>query len=816
MLPRLFRPLFLAAFLGVAVPVWAQPEPPVIERIDIEFEGPRNVSEEAVRFRIQLQAGQPFDQPLADRSIRSLYSTGFYDSIQVSLEPLPANRVIVTYDIQTKFRINELEIIGNDDIGTRRLREEIEIEEGDPLNERDVKEARDALFAYYQKKGFTRGRVEYGIVRDYETGRGKVVFEILEGPRIRLMNIEFTGNDNIRSGRLRRIMEVKRFSPFSFLTGSGRYKEQEFEEDLQRLEAYYREQGFLDVEIPESGVRFFYPDEDELNVLIEVREGRQYLVGDVTFEGNTLFPSFALLPALELQPDDVFSPSTLDEDVQTLRDIFGSRGYLETRVRPERVANLETGAIDINYRIDESERFQVESIKIEGNTKTKSVVILRELALAPGRTFDTVRMNASKARLENTRFFDEVNVSPESTNIPGRKNLKIAVREARTGNITFGAGFSSLEEGVIFIELTQSNFDLFNWRSFFQGDGQKFRVLLQVGTQSNEFLLSFEEPWLFEQRLAFGFQFFRTETDFVSSFYNELRLGFEVYFRRRLFELVDGRLAYRLENVDIFDVDPRVSGLIRREQGERTVSKLTLDLVRDTRNRLVFTSSGNRVSLQTSLAGTALGGDTDYLLLDLRGAQFIPTFRWPVDQNLSIIGRMGTIIDLDDEFKEVTLDDEVFAIDRDGRLLLDESGDPFLTNMIERPNIPIFDRFFLGGPSSLRGFDYREVGPRDQFGESLGGKSYGFMSLEYTFQIVEQFQVAFFYDWGFVNADTADFNPVDYNDNVGFGVRMLVLGAPMRLDFGIPLTSGWTDENDNRFFENDEGSQFWFTFGTRF
>ena len=172
--------------------------------------------------------------------------------------------------------------------------------------------------------------------------------------------------------------------------------------------------------------------------------------------------------------------------MKALEDFYGREGYLETRVRLLRKPNLATSNIDLEYQVNESEQFNVESIKIEGNTKTKSIVILRELVLGPGEVFNTVRMEFSKLRLENTRFFEDVNVSPEITNIPGRRNLKVAIKEGRTGNLTFGAGFSSLERAVVFAELSQSNFDLFNRRSFFQGDGQKFRLRLQLGSESSE------------------------------------------------------------------------------------------------------------------------------------------------------------------------------------------------------------------------------------------------------------------------------------------------------------------------------------------
>src|SRR5690606_31431444 len=190
--------------------------------------------------------------------------------------------------------------------------------------------------------------------------------------------------------------------------------------------------------------------------------------------------------------------------------------------------------IDLEFAIHESDRFLVESINIEGNTKTKSIVVLREILLAPGDVFDSVRMETSRLRLENTRFFEDVDVRAEPTNIPNRKNLKISFKEGRTGNLTFGAGYSSLERAVFYIELTQSNFDLFDRRSVFQGDGQKFRLKAQIGSRSSELVLAFEEPFLFERELNFGFQIFRQRSDYTSAYYDQIDQGFEVYLRKRL------------------------------------------------------------------------------------------------------------------------------------------------------------------------------------------------------------------------------------------------------------------------------------------
>ena len=276
---------------------------------------------------------------------------------------------------------------------------------------------------------------------------------------------------------------------------------------------------------------------------IAVDEGKEYQVGSIDFDGNELYKDDILRLMLRVKPGDRYRPERLDEDLERIEDFYGQFGYMESRVRLTRVPNVTTGNIDIVYQIYESEKFQVESIEIEGNTKTKSTVVIRELALGPGSTFDSVRMDASRMRLENTRYFDDVNVTPQTTQIPGRRDLRITFREGRTGNFSFGAGFSSLEKGTFFVELTQSNFDIFNWRGAFQGDGQKFRLRAQIGSLSSQITLAFEEPWLFEKRLAAGFTLFNTSSG-LTRLYDVEQKGFDVYIRKRLIELIEARLSY--------------------------------------------------------------------------------------------------------------------------------------------------------------------------------------------------------------------------------------------------------------------------------
>ncbi|MFT3867861.1 MAG: outer membrane protein assembly factor BamA [Nibricoccus sp.] len=754
-------------------------QPYKIGTIAVRFVGVANVSEQVVRANMQIREGAELNDTYIDRDIRSLYKTGLFEFIEVKREVLPDRVVNLAVEVTPKYRILTVRFEGTKKVKPHRLEKEIKSKTNESLDERQVKEDAEKIKEYYQKNGYNQATINYVVERDRTTGFGTIIFKINEGAKVKISDIRFIGNNNVKAhvlwghfdGPLIKAMETRRYWWLSWLTGTGRLKDEVFEDDLDKLRDYYREQGYLDVEIPQDKIIYDYPTPKKLVLTIQIEEGRQYKVGEITFTGNKLHSSRMLKRLVKQKTGMIFTPSKIDKDVETLEDFYGKDGYLETRIHPNRKPNIATGNIDLEYEVNESEKFYVESIHIEGNTKTKSLVILRELTLGPGEVFNSVRMKISKMRLENTRFFSDQNLSPETTNIPGRRNLKVSVKEDRTGNLSFGAGYSSLEKLVFFAEVTQSNFDILNRKSFFQGDGQKFRLRLQTGSYSKEITLSFEEPWVMQKQLALGFEFFHTSSNYDNQYYNLMRTGGTVYLRKRLFELVEGTLSYTFEKDKISDVSS--SNITAATNSSYQISKVGFQLLRDTRDKIVNTTSGNRIEFNTNVAGGYLKGDLDYYSLELRTSQFLPIFE-AQEQVIAIIARGG-------------------VVNGYGRTRGYENY--------------YFEGFYLGGPYSLRGFENRDVGPKNSGGYPIGGKSYGFLSIEYSADIVSPVRFAIFYDAGFVNFDAYDFNPINYNDNFGFGLRMFVAGAPLSLDYGIPLT---TDKY------NKKGGQFNFSFGTRF
>ena len=781
-LRSLFPILFL---LSGMIILWSQvvPDGKIISSITIELEGPDTIGKSFILQNLQIETGIPYKSNAIDKSITNLMATGAIDDVKVFLDPKTSteNEVALVFKVYTKARIGTIIFDGNKKLSNRKLEKAIEISVGELLDESEIKADQRALEELYLEKGFWNSQVDSQINLD-EGGRSvSVIFKVIENEKRKISKITFEGNENISDKKLLKEMETAPWRFWRFWSKRSRYRPAVFEEDLAKLRTAFRDEGFLDVSIEQSGVRISPAGSSSLDIALKVEEGQRSFFGKVIIVGNSVITSDNLMEEMKIKTGEPYSPTLLSEERNRLRKQYGEQGYLDARVISIRKPNLQTGQIDLRFEITENNKFSVNSIQVRGNEKTKTTAIVRELALAPGETFDLLRMETSEARLRNTRFFEKVTLDDEpiASQDPelqsSRRNLVVNVEEGRTGHVSFGVGFSTLEKAMMFAEFRQGNFDIMRWRSphRLQGDGQKFRLRLKLGARSNEVRLALEEPWFMNRRVAAGFELFREKSDYYSSYYDEMRAGFEVYFRKRLFELVEGRLFYRLEDVEIDGVSSSAPAFIKNE--DLLISKVGLSLTRDTRNSILFPSEGSIVTVRKEFAGGPFGGDADYGRIELQGAKFFETFD-PMEQVLSIVGRTGTLGRFDGKDTDV----------------------------------PFFEKFFLGGPYNLRGWDYREAGPQSS-SEPKGGNSYSYLSAEYTFKIADPLRFAFFYDGGFLRTGDFKFFPGDnlqgWHDNWGMGARIMVMGMPLRLDLGFPITDP---------SKTGGAPQFHFSGGTRF
>ena len=780
------RSLYFVLFLfsGMMI-LWSQvgPDGKTISSISIDLEGPDTIGKSFILQNLQIETGIPYKSNAIDKSITNLMATGAIDDVKVFFDPEKSTDkgVALVFKIFTKSRIGRINFVGNNKISTTKLEKSIEISIGELLDEAEIKADQRALEKLYLEKGFWNSQVDSEIIRKKGERSAQVVFSIIEKEKRKIKKIVFKGNKNITEKKLAKQMETAAWRFWRFWSKRSRYRPTELEEDLSKLRSIYRDEGFLDVIIEKKDVKILPQGKSSLDIVIDINEGKRSYFGKITLSGNSVITADDLQGDMTVKTGQPYSPTLLSEERNQLRKKYGELGYLDARVISIRKPNLQTGQIDLRFDITENNKFSVNSIQVRGNDKTKTTTIIRELALAPGETFDLLRMETSEARLRNTRFFETVTLDDEpiASQDPelqsSRRNLVVNVEEGRTGHVSFGVGFSTLEKAMMFAEFRQGNFDLMRWRSPYrlQGDGQKFRLRLKLGARSNEARLALEEPWFMNRRVAAGFELFREKSDYYSSYYDEMRAGFEIYFRKRLFELVEGRLFYRLEDVVIDDVSPNAPAFIKKE--DLLISKIGLSLTRDTRNSILFPSEGSIVTLRKEFAGGLFGGDADYGRFELQGAKFLETFD-PMEQVISFSGKLGTL----------------------GRFNGDDA------------DVPFYEKFFLGGPYNLRGWDYRDAGPQEE-DEPQGGNSYSYMSAEYTFKIADPLRFAFFYDGGFLRSGDFKFTPGDemqgWHDNWGLGARIMVMGMPLRLDLGFPITDP---------SKTGGSPQFHFSGGTRF
>ncbi len=779
------------------------PSGPIVQQIEVQYVGRATVTRERILANMRTTVGQPFNQANVEEDIRALYGTGDISNVRIFSEPVGSG-VKVSVIVATKSILKDVVFQGNDHLKARRLQKEITSKKGGTLDEEVVEQDRQKLTDYYHDKGYNDATVKANIALDEANNSGTVTFSFVEGGRSNLRKVIFEGNQVIKSSELRKTMKGTRGKTFySFIDKTGRLDQTKFKEDLDAIRDLYQTRGYIDIDIPETRIQRL--TNGDINLVIVVREGTQYRVGTLKFEGTQVFTDTEIRRFLKMKEGAVYSPKGLKDDLKTINDYYGSRGYVDTRVTPDGQP-AGPNRVNLSYKVDEGGQSFVERVNIEGNTQTKDKVIRREIPVAPGDIFNTVLIDAAKKRLENLGYFEKVETNPTDTAIADRKDLDVLVQEKRTGSLSFGAGFSSIDSLVGQIELTQSNFDITNLHGF-TGGGQRFRLLLEYGVTRKDFVLSLTEPYFLDTRLAVSGELFYHDTNYISNDYQQSNLGFDVSVRRPLNRYMSLSVEYRLESVDISDVQSN-STILQNESGTSTRSSIRLGLSYDTRDSTFLTRKGTRVDFSPFITGSVLGGTTQVFGLDLTASHY---WSLPKDTILLVNGEVATV----DSYN---------------------GGD----------NVPVYDRLYLGGPQNLRGFAFRKVGPLDYKGNPVGGRTMARFTTEFTYPIISRARGAVFYDVGFVNQDDFDFDPKDLhersdfrfdpnkvdndpktprpnpnandlkytefggglNQDIGIGVRLDLPIGPVRLDYGYPLESNMFNIRHSGKFNFNVGYQF--------
>src|SRR5256714_4376501 len=467
---KLFRcPCWLLLWtLAPGLPLLAAQTGLIVEKIEIKHVGPPAVSDDLVRANIHVKVGDAYNPNATTEDIRTLKTTGFFYNIQVAAERTDGG-VKLIYVVQGQPVISDIRFEGNRKYRSGKLLKKVKSKIGEPLDDYKLFSDAQEIKKHYEKAGYQQTRVEARQSINEQLGRATVTFEIKESPKVRIVDVQFVGAQAFSQRKLRKQIKTRRRWMFSWLTGSGKLKEDQFQEDKEKLKDFYWNEGYIDFEIKE--VRFDHTSPTRMIIRFILYEGQRYKVGAVEFKGNARFSAEQIRQGTvvlgrpvkpRMLEGQIFTPKGLEKDREAIEDFYGAHGYIGKGDR-ERIpvgvlknANTERGTMDLVYQIEEGEQSRIEKIEIHGNTKTKDKVIRRELAVSPGEVFDMVRVKVSKQRLEQMQFFEKVDTRPEPSDIsPTRKNLVIGVDEKNTGNLTMGPGFSSVDAIVGFVGLIQ-------------------------------------------------------------------------------------------------------------------------------------------------------------------------------------------------------------------------------------------------------------------------------------------------------------------------------------------------------------------------
>lgn len=733
----------------------AKPEHP--NKIEaVEVRGNQIVSTNTVLSKIKTRAGDPLVQETINEDVKKLYAAGFFQDIKMEIEETPGGYRLVV-NVVEKPIIRQIEIQGATVFKEDKLRKELKIIEGQILDRKVVKEGIQAIRKLYSEKGFRFVDIQSDVKVDPATKEATVSIRVIEGEKFKIKTISFDGVRAFKQKKLTKIMETK---PKGWFFRSGVFKEQLFQKDLERIGLFYQQEGYLDVKVQPI---FDYDHTHKwIFIKIYVEEGDHYVTGDLQIRGNRLFPESEIWQELGMLPGLTYSQYYLSRDIEKIIEYYHKRGYMDARVVPDVKLNRSTKKVDVNYQIQEGDLYFVEKVIVRGNTKTKDMVIRRELRIRPGEKFDGEKIEKSKQRLENLNYFEEITYDTEPGSEPNRKDLVFRVKEKRTGELSFGGGISSVDKYVGFAEIAQRNFDILNWPRF-TGGGQSLSLSGRIGSISRYFDLNFTEPYLFNKPVSWSSDIYNTHQSSENVDFEEGRLGAGTTFSRQFRDIFRIGTGYTLERIKLDNFSEDAPATVVKFSGTNWISKWrALIFSIDKRDNVYNPTKGFLYTLNGDLAGSFLGGDQSYYIMQTSYTHYWSFFKKHVLEWRTKLG----------------------ASDSFGK----------------SDEVPIFDRFYAGGLGTVRGYNYRRVGPIEA-GNAVGGQTMALMSLEYTFPIykLDAFKGAFFVDAGNVSRKSYNVDFGGFAISVGPGVKIKTPLGPMAFYYGLPIANRDTKNRNGRF-----------------
>lgn len=703
----------------------------------IEIQGNRKVEKAAIMAKIKTKEGDVFSPESLQEDIKSIFEIGSFDDIRIETEGFEGGLKVI-FRVLEKPTIIEILYEGNKEIETDKIKEKVKLMPGSFLDHSLISENAERIRSYYEEEGYYYATV-LPIIKEVSKEGVSLTYQINEGTTVIIRDIKIEGNREISEGRIKRAMETKSHWMLSWLDSSGIYKRERMNEDLERIRSLYYNNGYIQVQIGEPKITLS-EDRKKMDIVIPISEGNQFKIKEITVKGNRLLSTNEIKENIATKEGEVFSRDKLRKDITTLTDLYSDRGHALANITPLIVPDTATNTLQITLDINEGAIVKVGRITISGNERTRDYVIRREVRLDEGDTFSTRLLRRSYERINNLNFFEHVEIVPEPRPGEDLVDIHIKVKERPTGAFSIGGGYSSTDKLLGMAEISQGN--LF-------GKGQYIKLKGEYSSKRANYILSFREPYILDKPISGSINIYRQER--VYDNYKRQSTGGGLGFGKSFTEYISGSITYNYEVVTISDITPGSSLIITEQEGKKSTSSLELGLVRDSRNSFLDPTSGSRNSIFGLYAGGPLGGDNSFYKTLIDSSWYIPLF-W--DTTFMIRGRLGH------------------------------------ANGLEGKALPLYERFYVGGINTVRGFKFGDAGPKDPAtGEDIGGNKELIFNIEYIFPLIRDIRLkgVIFYDTGkaFDNDESVTFSGL--RSSVGGGFRWISPIGPLRLEWGYNL-----------------------------
>lgn len=712
----------------------------------VKVAGNRRIDSGAILHKISTRTGDPYNAAKLSRDLKEVFAMGYFADISVTSEAAAAGHEI-TFTVQERDLVGKISISGNDKLKEEDIRAALKIKSHSIINDKETRESVANIRNLYRAEGYFNCQVKVEQTSS-DQNRVDLNFVIDEGSKIFIKEIIITGNTSFSDREIKKVISTSEKGWFSFLTDSGLMNREKLEQDATKIAAFYQNNGFVEAKIGEPEI---VSKGDWFYVYFNIAEGERYKCGTISLSGDLIEEEAFLRQKITVDKEEFFSRMVLREDVLRLTDFYAEKGYAFAEVRPATTRNEAEKTVDLDFQINKGQLITINRINIKGNNRTRDKVIRREIMLKEGGLFDATMLKASNQRLARIDFFEDVNISPEPSIDENQLDLIVEIKEKPTGKFSIGGGYSTVDKMTFMGEVSENN--LF-------GRGQKLALQANVSSNSNKFNIDFTEPHLLDSKLLFAFSLYNWSREYDNytkdSQGGSISLGYPLWNKWHVNAGV-GRDDSSLTDVNLLTASQEIID----SMDYHITNSVKLALLRDTRNRMYGASEGSSHNLSLRYAGGALGGDNSFTKIEATTSWYLP----------------------------VTKTTTFHAKLSGGYIAGNSAG-----------HLPVFEKFYLGGLSSIRSFDNGQISPVDPVsGNRIGGSKMWYGNLEYIFPLAKAqgLMGVVFYDIGNVYAVAQPWEFSDYKHSAGAGIRWMSPIGPLRLEWGYNLAPVGDEDTKN-------------------